>query len=158
MDTLSRYFKHSRAIFVDGGSVDDSLSIFTDWANRSNHNRYRESYHKRILCINVRKLYVLLYMATPMHWQRLNALCQNSYSVNTSRIFSPHIPCVCCCDHKSLSLCNRTIFSLRNEDDEEVYLPNFNHSKLPREGRISAARNFALKVMYRFIRYFDWAV
>jgi len=41
---------------------------------------------------------------------------------------------------------NRTLLTLINDEEEEVYLPNFNHTKLPREGRIAAARNLALKV------------
>ena len=40
----------------------------------------------------------------------------------------------------------RTVLTLLSDEDEEVYLPNFNHTKLPREGRIAAARNLALKV------------
>lgn len=37
---------------------------------------------------------------------------------------------------------------LRNDGEKEEFLPHFNNSLLPREGRIAAARNEALKVLH----------
>lgn len=39
IEELSRQFKYSRAIFVEGDSVDNTLNKFVKWANQSNANR-----------------------------------------------------------------------------------------------------------------------
>ena len=39
IEELSNQFKSSRVIFVEGDSVDKTLSIFIKWANQSNSNR-----------------------------------------------------------------------------------------------------------------------